>query len=171
MRVCEKVYGRHCEHCARNEKVRPFFWYWIHVYNIYYSRPFEGREPVKIGSMMKYKQTVNGPLILMRPTSSHGVIETIINTYGTLTDRDYKWIRQGERGDQRTTYALFPIGEPSDPPAVVARYRDKLPDLEDVATGKVEKIDIQDEPEIVRIDDDLDSVSDDESFDTDELEF
>lgn len=143
-----------CAHCAaaaskgEDADRRRYFWYWVHVFAIYYSQPGDGREQVQLGTLTKFRYTFNRPFVLERPATNHAVIETMINTYGGLLDRNFKWVRQGARGDQKTTYNIVPL-DPSDRPEF--DYLDKLPAVEEVAYGSARKIDLGEEPETVKV--------------------
>ncbi len=66
------------------------------------------------------------------------------NKYGTLLDRDYEWIRSGEKGSKRPQYMLEPSDDGKEPmPKELVTIATGLPDLEDVALGRVETLDVK----------------------------
>lgn len=152
-RVCPKQNGQECGRCADGQVAARVFWYWVYVYNFYWQDPGEKRTQVKVGpTLVRYKEEINMPHLLERSMGSHSTIETQLNMIGNLTDRKYRWIRQGARGDQKTTYAMHPHEqEASEMPDELKALLPTLPDLEAVAFGRIEKWDSGKEPETVKV--------------------
>lgn len=144
--VCPVTIGKVCPQCetaAESEDnslwPRDQFMVWIYIYYIDHANSGKGREEIQLGTLTRYRQHVNGFGILMASTMHGGALTTAINRRGTLVDRDYEWIRSGPKGSNRPTYGLEAFDTAALAEDIVAKAA-LLPDLEDVAFRKVEKL-------------------------------
>ena len=125
---------------------------------------------VTSGKKTIWRQEVNEPRLIQASIMHFNPIEFRHDMYETLLDREYSWIRVGERGSQRPSYMLEPESE-SSLPEDLQELRDSLPDLEDVALNKVKTLDEEAPKEYETVDTDAEdpfatseSASDDPGF-------
>ena len=141
--VCpESAFNQQCDDCNSGDKDRRAqlqFFAWVYEYSHDYPTDKEGREPIKVGSRRtRYREDV-GEVRLMRYASAHKTgLEFRSDTLGTLIDRDYEWIRAGEKNSRTPTYMLEPVeGSQGTISADLAGIAADLPELEDVAFSRV----------------------------------
>ncbi|KKL97935.1 hypothetical protein LCGC14_1829500, partial [marine sediment metagenome] len=95
---------------------------------------------VKIGGATFYMEEVNEPRLMRYSIMHRGGIKSRAERHGTVLDRQFEWIRTGEAGSKKPSYTLDPLDKEKMPKEIKALI-DELPDLEDVALGKVDTID------------------------------
>jgi hypothetical protein len=139
-KLCPRDSGQPCELCAKQEWPSRQIMGWVYVYYIDFASQGEGRKEVKVGTLVRYRQEVNAPRLLRMSINHRGALETTVNRQGTLTDRPYEWIRSGIKGTNRPSYQLMPAGEPTPLPKDILDIVATLPDLEDVASEKVQRL-------------------------------
>lgn len=138
---CVGELGQTCEYCREDSSVSIQFLAWVYQYKMYHAKQVEGSRQVDVNGLIRYEEE-NNEVRLMRYSHMHkGGIEMRLQRYGSLTDRVYEWIRTGVRGTNRPTYMLEPVGDPTEMPAELAELAKSLPDLEDIAMGKVRSLD------------------------------
>ncbi len=143
-KVCLKSTGQPCPMCAMKDN-RPStqFLAWVYEYDHFFQAPTENAEEVTLGkskSRKAYKRTVN-EIRLMRYSNAHrGGLVGAVEEYDTLTDRTFKWVRDGKRGSTRPTYDLRSLKEGAIPDELKL-LAETLPDLEEVAFGRTERLD------------------------------
>ena len=143
-KVCLKSKGQPCSMCAlKDNRPSTQFLAWVYEYDHFFTSPTENAEEVTLGrskSRKAYKREVN-EVRLMRYSNAHrGGLVGAVEEYDTLMDRTFKWVRDGKRGSTRPTYDLRSLKEEplSDELKVLA---ETLPDLEEVAFGRTERLD------------------------------
>ena len=120
---CRSMLGEDCELCVQQNKKNLKWHAWVYVYHILKTSIPEGDnidldkiEIVKVGEKTYYKQSVNDVRVLrMGPGKGKYLtnkLMTLYQTYGSLMDRDYTWIRSGAKMEN-TNYELLPEA-PSD---------------------------------------------------------
>jgi hypothetical protein len=147
---CKLQDGQPCEHCANGVSSSPLFFLWAYVYEIMHrqqnpklaSNPdAEKWERLVVKDMSYFKEVVNGPMVFRTgPGKDQKYRNMLINfadEYGTLCDRDYKWIRTGATKDT-TDYSLLPK-DPKKITKEVATVKKDLLDLGDVISGKAKQ--------------------------------
>ena len=142
-RICvSAALGRSCELCSREEPTSTRFSGWVFEKTHDYRNKVEFKnkdiELKKVGNI--WRREVNFPLLLQASIMHFNPIEFRQDMYGTLLNRDYSWIRVGEAGSRRPTYMLEPEPE-SEFSKELQDVRESLPDLEDVALGKITSLD------------------------------
>ena len=151
--VCPRAaFEQNCDDCDSGDDKRRAqlqFFAWVWEYSHDFPQDKEGREAIKIGRKTLYREIV-GEVKLMRYAGTHKTgLEYRSDTIGTLIDRDYDWIRAGEKGTMKPTYMLEPVeGTTAVMNKELVEVAADLPDLEDVAftrvttLNKIEKADI-----------------------------
>ena len=94
----------------------------------------------KVGDKPFFEVEVNEPMLMQYSTFFRGPIKARAERHGTLLDGPFEWIRAGERGTQQPSYVL----EALDKEKMSKELKElmaSLPDLEDVALGRVETLD------------------------------
>ena len=127
-----------CSLCEQGDQSRFQFLAWVFERQHDYTEPGDGRKKVSLsGGRTVYRQETNESR-LMRYSGMHiGSIKTRFERLGTLLDNEFEWIRSGERGTKRPIYTLDVL-EKTPMPKELAEIASKLPDLEDVAFGRVD---------------------------------
>lgn len=151
--VAEGVYEGNCSFCHEEScKARSKFVAWVYVdYILHRNQNADAAhpwEPVKTRSGTTiFKETVDDFWVWLGGFYDGQKVEERIESYDTLTDRHYDWVRHGKRGSQQVTYELI-NGDPSPmPPELIERAK-ALPSLEDWATGAVRTMDGRPDPEV-----------------------
>jgi hypothetical protein len=151
MRVCAKsALGQACEACETGGKDgkgdRPgtqFLGWAYEVHHDYTEKPShvkdEDLEEVRVGKRTVLREEVNEPRLMRYSIMHFDPIKYQWDEEETIVDREFKWVRMGEKGSTRPTYILKP-GAPSKLPKELREVAASLPDLEDVALGKVESL-------------------------------
>jgi hypothetical protein len=137
-----------CDLCdsddERTRKARNFFFAWVYEFYHDYTDKGKDRRPVKEGKITLYREDINDVKLLRMPSGHKESIQMRANKFGTLLDREFDWTRSGEKGDTSTQYILDPSDEGKKPmPKELAALAAKLPDLEDVAMGRVTSLNPQ----------------------------
>ena len=140
-KICvNSAFGQACEYCEEGSARTEFLAWTYELLHFYPDKP-DNVETKKatIGSGRMYVEEVN-EIRLMRASIMHrGSIKTRMERHGTLLDRPFDWIRDGKKGSKRPSYTL----EALDVEKMTKELRElmeTLPDLEDVALGKVERL-------------------------------
>ena len=144
-KVCPaSAFNQECDDCKAGNGASLQFFGWVWEYNHTYTEPGDDRTPIKEGKRTVYREDV-GAVRLFRYSNFHKAsLEMRANKYGTLLDRDYEWIRSGEKGSKRPQYMLEPSDDGKEPmPKELVTIATGLPDLEDVALGRVETLDVK----------------------------
>lgn len=136
-KACPLSYGQPCTMCAADDRPQTQIMAWVYEYYHDYTKPADGREAVRVGTVTRYRVQVNEVRLWRYSIMHRGAMKMRVDRYGTITDRDYEMIRAGEKGTTRPNYMLEPAGDPGKPSAAVSEAAKKLPDLEDVAFGRV----------------------------------
>jgi hypothetical protein len=149
MKMCPRELGTACEDCIaakggeERRKASMNFLAWAYEYEHYYTKPVEGAREVKIGLVTRYVKPVN-EIRLWRYASAHmKALEPIITRKGTITDRDYEWLRAGKSGDKKPQYSVEQVGEVEPLPPEVAKLVANLPGLEEVALDRVKSLNVE----------------------------
>jgi hypothetical protein len=143
MKICPRSLGNACEDCQAakvgddKRKASMQVLAWVFEFEHYYTEPKEDRKKVQLGAATRYMKVVNEPKLFRYAGAHMKAIEPTITRKGTLIDRDYEWIRAGKKGDNKPQYTLEQSGEPSDLTDELQTLALALPDLEDVALGRV----------------------------------
>jgi hypothetical protein len=138
---CEDDECAYCSSADDDINKRTYkFLNWIWVYHIdHVEQDDDGKwEEVEKKDGIFYRETVGAPRLLKQGYFFSKVITALYGKYGTLLDRDYECIRQGE--GLKTNYSVFP----EDKKAMSKKIKsaiDKLDDLEEIAFGKSTKDD------------------------------
>ena len=142
-KVCvREALGQPCGRCSQEEPTSLRFSGWVFEKTHYYRKYFEFKNPekklTKDGEI--WKLDINAPVLLEASIMHFNPIEFRHDMYGTLLNREYSWIRVGEKDSRRPTYMLEPEAE-SEYPKDLLELKESLPDLEDIALGKVKSLD------------------------------
>ncbi len=145
-----------CECCEKDEKPpTTLFLAWVYEFSHFYPPTSEAKtalkkmkerdkdisiKKTKIGSALFFEVEVNEPMLMQYSTFFRGPIKTRAEHHGTLLDRPFEWIRNGERGEQQLSYVLEGLDKEK-MPKELKELMASLPDLEDVALGRVETLD------------------------------
>lgn len=146
MKLCPRELGNACEDCIaarggeERRKASMNFLAWAFEYEHYYTKPVEGAKEITVGRATRYVKPVNEVRLWRYATAHMKALDPIITRKGTLIDRDYEWIRAGPKGDKKPQYSVEAVGDPSPFPANVAALVANLPDLEEVALGRVTSV-------------------------------
>jgi hypothetical protein len=148
---CKMQDNQPCEHCAGGLSKGPMYFLWAYVYEIFHKaqNPKLAQYPdadkwerVTVKDVPYYKETVNGPMIFRTgPGKDQKYKNMLVNfsdEYGTLCDRDYKWLRTG--GSKETTDYSLISKDPKKITKEVVEVRDSIPELGDVVSGKVNSL-------------------------------
>lgn len=144
--LCAKSLGQACVNCELSEEkdspvgpARTEIFLWVYVLEHYYvDKPSGASKKVRIGSQVLYKVEVNAPFFMRYSIAHRPAIKNRWERHGTLLDRPFFWIRAGEKNNTR--YELEPCDKEK-MPADVRELMKTLPDNEDVALGRVDKLD------------------------------
>ena len=146
MKICVKAeLGQACKLCDDDDRAGTQILGWAYeTYHDYVDKPphvkDEDLEEVTVGRRTVLREVVEEARLWRYSVMHLNPLEYQYDEEGTLTDREFKWARVGEKGSKRPTYVLKP-GAPSKLPKELRELAASLPDLEDVAFGKVESLD------------------------------
>jgi hypothetical protein len=147
LQLCAKSLGQTCANCELSEEkgsgvgaARTEFFLWVYELEHYYiEKPKKvDSMKVRIGSLVLYKVDVNAPMLMRYSVAHRATIKNRWERHGTLTDRPFFWIRSGEKASTR--YELE-ADDKERMPKDLKELMNTLPDPEDVALGKVDKLD------------------------------
>jgi hypothetical protein len=135
------AFGQACDLCEKDQS-RTEFLGWCYELEHYYSDkpPKIETERVKMAGSTYYVQEVNEPRLMRYSIMHRGPIKTRFDRHGSICDRPFDWIRSGEKGSKRPTYALEPLDKEK-LPKDLRDLIDELPDLEDIAMDKTRRLD------------------------------
>jgi len=144
-----------CERCEKDEKPpTTLFLAWVYEFSHFYPPTSEAKtalkkmkerdkdiviKKTKIGSASFFEVEVNEPMLMQYSTFFRGPIKARAEHHGTLLDRPFEWIRNGERRKQQLSYVLEGLDKEK-MPEELKELMASLPDLEDVALGRVETL-------------------------------
>jgi len=143
MKVCvNSAFGQACDLCDEGDNAGTQFLVWAYELQHFYPEKPDKIETkkVKIGGATFYMEEVNEPRLMRYSIMHRGGIKSRAERHGTVLDRQFEWIRTGEAGSKKPSYTLDPLDKEKMPKEIKALI-DELPDLEDVALGKVDTID------------------------------
>lgn len=149
-KICQaSAFGQACDLCEQANKddsdvsyARTQILIWCYELQHFYSEKpnIKGEvKKAKVGGATYWVEEVNEPRLMRISIMHRGPIKTRFDRHGTLTDRPFDWIREGAKGTTRPNYTLEPL-EAEEMPDEVTEAMGTIPDLEDVALGKVEKL-------------------------------
>ena len=145
-----------CKWCDSGNSVQDYFLVWVYVYAIYHREPSPDPEVKwmrgKIGQITVYEEEVNAFKVWRGGWGAIQSLESKLERYGNITDRDYEWIRNGAKGDQQTRYELE-TGDPSPIPDYIIKEAASLPDLEKIAIGEITTMDGSEDAEATKSED------------------
>jgi len=145
---CKKDEGDsdgYCENCDDNVPLRRMFMFWAWVDKILHPIPDEKGEWEKttIGSRQMFAEDRN-QVVLIKKKFGRGA--SIWNQFaepyemnGTWKDRPFTYKRSGGKNDINTSYTLMPLDKSAIPEHLID-IMGKLPSLEHVAKGEVERL-------------------------------
>ncbi len=146
MKICvNSALGQACKQCNDDDKAGTQFLGWAYeLYHDYTENPphvkDEDLEEVQVGKRTVLREQVNEPRLMRASIMHFNPIKFQWDEEDTLLDREFKWVRIGERGSKRPTYILKAGGE-SEMPKDLRELAEGLPALEDIAFGRVETLD------------------------------
>jgi hypothetical protein len=149
-RVCPAVIGQPCIRCNNGDKRGNVWFAWVFSDFVDLAQPGENRAVVKVGQLQRYRLQTNEVRLAQFSAAHKEMLDEVIAQFGTVTDRDYRILRRSEAGNKKPSYTMQPAGEPCERPEL-EEFLSKLPDLEDVAFGKIEKLNFGEEPETVKV--------------------
>ena len=133
-----------CQLCDEEIPRSLQFMVWVWVYGIYHRYQNEDAknpwERGRLGHMTVYYEPVERFEVWQDGFYSSQALETRIERFGTITDRDYERTRRGAKGNQKTTYELEYL-DPSPIEDSIVEAAQELPSLIDVAEGRVATMD------------------------------
>ena len=146
MKICVKsALGQACELCEGGDRPGTQFLGWAYeFYHDYTTKPSfvkaEDIEQVQVGKRTVFREEINEPRLMRYSIMHFDSLKYQFDEEDTLVDRDFKWTRIGEAGSKRPTYILKP-GQESKTTKELRELAATLPDLEDIAFGRVESFD------------------------------
>ena len=131
-----------CDFCDNDIRRSLMFLVWVYVYGIYHRRQNnQGMwEQAQLGQMTVYKEPVDKFMVWQGGFYDFQDLQSKLEMYGTLTDRDYRRIRRGARGDMQVSYAMEYMDPKSIREEILAQVGD-LPDLAAIADGSITTMD------------------------------
>ena len=143
--ICvNEALGQVCDICdeggedAKKSK-QVFLWVW-EIDHDFVEEPRGGDYAgVKVGRRTVYRADVGEVRLMQYSTAHKSGINRQFDRLGTLLDHEFEWVRDGERGTTRPTYMLEALEKCKAPKEMLEAAED-LPDLEDVALGKVQSL-------------------------------
>lgn len=162
-KVClNSALDQDCELCESDERSpTTLFLAWVYEFSHFYPPTSEAKtalkkmrerdkdtviKKTKVGDNSFFEVEVNEVMLMQYSTFFRGPIKARAKHHGTLLDRPFEWIRSGERGTQQPSYVLEALDEEK-MSKEVKELMASLPDLEDVALGRVETLDGAEEKE------------------------
>ena len=145
-RICDKAeFGQACKHCAKDTPLTQYLFWAYEVAHFYPEEPDRiTTKKVKVSGKVMYMEEVNEVRLLRVSFSHRDAILTRWERHGTLLDREFDWIRGGKKGAPSFTLEAL---DKSKMPKELKDLLPDLPELEDVALGRVEKLGGEDEDE------------------------
>ncbi len=143
MKICvNSALGQACVACNDGDKAGTQFLGWVQeLYHDYIDKPShlkdEDLEEVQVGKRVYLREQVNAPRLMRASIMHFNPIKFQWDEEDTLMDREFKWVRIGEKGSKRPSYILKAGGE-SKLPKDLKELAASLPELEDIAFGRVE---------------------------------
>ena len=129
-----------CELCDSKIPRSLQFMVWVYVYDYLHKQQNSDQgtkwPQVKLGELIMYREEMNRFVIWQDGFYSSQALEGRLQRYGSITDRDYMRVRRGARRSQQVRYELDGLEVSSIRPDIVVEAQD-LPDLYEVALGKV----------------------------------
>lgn len=148
--LCVKsAFGQACSKCEGDESTNnkpdragTQFLAWAFEYAHFYpEKPAKiETKKVKIGTMTFYMEEVNEPRLMRYSIMHRGGIKARAERHGTIMDSPFEWIRTNGSDPKKPTYTLEALDKEK-MPAELKELISTLPDLEDIALGKVERLD------------------------------
>lgn len=133
--LCPSSVNKECDDCEEGESPQLQFLAHVFEYEHYYTEAGQNRKKTKVGNRTYYVEEVNEAR-LMRYAASHlDSIRLRWERNQTLLDRDFEWIRQGEKMDTR--YLLEPL-DPTKLSKDIKALIEDLEDLEEIALGTLQ---------------------------------
>jgi hypothetical protein len=142
----ENLLGTPCKWEAAGNVPKNVYVFLVYVYNILHKEQNRRLatdtnavkwEAVKQGPQTFYKEDVEDIRVLRVKYGKNSYLKNavlqMVGEYGTLCDRDYKFVRTG--GGKETVYSFVPR-DPSKTSAKVIEAKRSAPSLEEVLTGK-----------------------------------
>jgi hypothetical protein len=142
----ENLTGTPCKWCAVANLPKNVYVFLVYVYNVIHknqnpelnTNPDAKRwDAVKQGTATFYKEDINEIRMLRikfgKDSYLKNAVLQFVGEYGTLCDRDYKFVRNG--GGKNTNYSFIPK-DPSKTPAEVLDAKQDSPTLEDILIGR-----------------------------------
>jgi len=145
-RICDKAeFGQACKSCAKDAPLTQYLFWAYEVAHFYPEEPDRiTTKRVKVSGKTMYMEEVNEVRLLRVSFSHRDAILTRWERHGTLLDREFDWIRGGKKG--APSFTLEALDKSKLPKELKALIPD-LPELEDVALGRVEKLGGDDDEE------------------------
>lgn len=146
----QSAFGQACKFCEQSRDdgsgvsyARTQVLIWVYeTHHFYPEKPTGDKietKKVKVNGRVMHVEEVNEPRLMRISIMHRGPIKTRFERYNTLLDRPFDWIRDGEKGSKRPSYTLDALDKEKMPKAL-KEVLESLPDLEDVALGKVTKL-------------------------------
>ena len=148
MKICvSSALGQACPQCEGGDRAGVQFLAWTYELTHDYSSVPRNAQRMKlskaqVGTRTIYREEVNEPRLMRYSTMHFDVIRDRFDEFETLLNHTFKWRRLSEAGDRQPSYLLEPAGE-GGMSSELAQVIAGLPDLEDVAMGRVESLDGQ----------------------------
>lgn len=150
--ICvNEALGQVCDICdeggegAKKSK-QVFLWVWELDHDYIEEPKGVECEEVKVGRRTVYRAEINDVRLMQYSTAHKSGINRQFDRLGTLLDHEFEWVRDGEKGTTRPTYMLEAL-EKNKASKEMHEAAESLPDLEDVALGKVQSLSDEEEEE------------------------
>jgi hypothetical protein len=150
VQACPQTIGQPCIRCNQGDGASTFWFAWFYTDFTDFSKPGENRVETKVGTIVRYRQKVGEVRLVCFSTAHKDMLTEFLLENESLTGVDSRILRRTEAGSQRPSYSLKAVGEGTERPDL-DELKDKLPDLEDVAYRKVQKLNLGDEPATVAV--------------------
>jgi len=165
-----------CEKCVDGDRssIKFLLWVWVKYYahRRQNTDPKNAWEKVTVGKTIEFREHVNKFQVWKDGYYMEQELFDQIREVGTLMDRDFKVIRHGEANSTTVRRGLKPSANASDIDKIVdadgvtvLSLAADLPDLGDIASGKIETMDGK-EKEDAYDEEDFDDVETADAFDT-----
>jgi len=148
---CKSQDNMACEYCAQGISTGPMLFAWVYVYEIMHRQqnqrlttdPNAAKwERIEVRDIPYFKEEVEGLMVFKtgpgKDQKYRNMLVNLSEEYGTLSDRDYKWVRTGST-KETTDYSLVPRDPKKTKKEVIEASKD-LPDLGDVISGKIKSL-------------------------------
>ena len=149
--LCTKsATGEDCAFCNKGVPANKHYFAWVYELSHFYPlteraketikrRELKGKK-VKEGKQTFYRVDTEEVLLMQYSGYHFGAVEKRAERHGTLLDRPFEWIRNGQPGDTDTSYIFEALDEELLSKELRGIAAD-LPDLEDVVLGRVSSLD------------------------------